>query len=362
MNSTPISEQETTMRIFSHHEFDHHEQVVFCHDQATGLKAIIAIHNTHLGPALGGCRMYPYASEEEALNDVLRLSKGMTYKSAIANLPLGGGKSVIIGDPRSDKTPDLMRAMGTAVERLGGRYIVAEDSGTNVEDMLLLGEITKHVSGIAEKCDAEGNCRSGDPSPMTARGTFAGIQAAVKHRLGRADMEGVRVAIQGVGSVGHHLAKLLHDAGAKIFVADINRSAVEQMVVELGATAVANEAIYDQDVDVFSPCAMGAIINDQTIPRLRASIVAGAANNQLAEKSHGQALATKGILYAPDYVINAGGVIDVCYERSSMAQEQIIKQVDAIGETLHEIFTRAEAQHKSTYELADQIAEERFAS
>ncbi|MCW8945310.1 MAG: amino acid dehydrogenase [Sedimenticola sp.] len=349
------------MNFFTHHEFDHHEQVVFCHDQATGLKAIIAIHNTHRGPALGGCRMYPYASDEEALNDVLRLSKGMTYKSAIANLPLGGGKSVIIGDPRRDKTPELMRAMGTAVERLGGRYIVAEDSGTNVADMLLMGAITQHVSGIAEKCDAKGNCRSGDPSPMTARGTFVGIQAAVNHRLGRTDLEGIRVAIQGVGNVGHHLAKQLHDAGAKLFVSDINHTAVDQMVSELGATAVANEAIYDQEVDVFAPCALGAIINDQTIPRLRASIVAGAANNQLAEKRHGEALAKKGILYAPDYVINAGGVIDVCYERNSVAQDQIIKQVDAIGETLHEIFTRSEAQHKPTYELADQLAEERFA-
>ncbi len=349
------------MNFFTHREFDHHEQVIFCHDQATGLKAIIAIHNTHRGPSLGGCRMYPYTSDEEALNDVLRLSKGMTYKSAITNLPLGGGKSVIIGDPRRDKTPELMRAMGTAVERLGGRYIVAEDSGTSVADMLLMGAITQHVSGIAEKCDAEGNCRSGDPSPMTARGTFVGIQAAVNHRLGRTDLEGIRVAIQGVGNVGHHLAKQLHDAGAKLFVSDINHTAVDQMVSELGATAVANEAIYDQEVDVFAPCALGAIINDQTIPRLRASIVAGAANNQLAEKRHGEALAKKGILYAPDYVINAGGVIDVCYERSNVAQDQIIKQVDAIGETLHEIFTRAEAQHKPTYELADQIAEERFA-
>lgn len=348
------------MKLFTHHEFDHHEQVVFCHDQATGLKAIIAIHNTHRGPALGGCRMYPYASDEEALNDVLRLSKGMTYKSAIANLPLGGGKSVIIGDPRRDKTPELMRAMGTAVERLGGRYIVAEDSGTSVADMQLMRAATQHISGIAEKCDAEGNCRSGDPSPMTARGTFVGIQAAVNHRLGRSDLAGVSVAIQGVGNVGHHLAKQLHDAGAKLFVSDINHSAVQQMVSELGATAVANEAIYDQDVDVFAPCALGAVINDQTIPRLRASIVAGAANNQLAEKRHGEALAKKGILYAPDYVINAGGVIDVCYERSHVDQNQIIKQIDAIGETLHEIFRRAEQQHKPTYELADQIAEERF--
>ncbi|WP_428625358.1 Glu/Leu/Phe/Val dehydrogenase dimerization domain-containing protein [Sedimenticola sp.] len=349
------------MKLFTHHEFDNHEQVVFCHDKASGLKAIIAIHNTHRGPALGGCRMYPYASEAEALNDVLRLSRGMTYKSAIANLPLGGGKSVIIGDPRRDKTQALMRAMGLAVERLGGRYIVAEDSGTHVADMQLIGEVTNHVSGIAEKCDAEGNCRSGDPSPMTARGTFVGIQAAVRHRLGREDLHGLRVAIQGVGNVGHHLAKHLHDAGAQIWVSDINREAVQHMVNELGAVAVANEEIYDQDVDVFAPCAMGAILNDETIPRLRARIVAGAANNQLAEKRHGSILTEKGILYAPDYVINAGGVIDVCYERNATDPQQIVRQVDAIGETLSEIFNRAEQQHRPTDELADQLAEERFA-
>ncbi|WP_428605991.1 Glu/Leu/Phe/Val dehydrogenase dimerization domain-containing protein [Sedimenticola sp.] len=349
------------MKLFTHHEFDNHEQVVFCHDKASGLKAIIAIHNTHRGPALGGCRMYPYASEAEALNDVLRLSRGMTYKSAIANLPLGGGKSVIIGDPRRDKTPALMRAMGLAVERLGGRYIVAEDSGTHVADMQLIGEVTNHVSGIAEKCDAEGNCRNGDPSPMTARGTFVGIQAAVRHRLGRDSLQGLRVAIQGVGNVGHHLAKHLHDAGAQIWVSDINREAVQHMVNELGAVAVANEEIYDQDVDVFAPCAMGAILNDETIPRLRARIVAGAANNQLAEKRHGSILTEKGILYAPDYVINAGGVIDVCYERNATDPQQIVRQVDAIGETLSEIFNRAEQQHRPTDELADQLAEERFA-
>lgn len=349
------------MKLFSHHEFDQHEQVVFCHDKASGLKAIIAIHNTNRGPALGGCRMYPYACEADALTDVLRLSRGMTYKSAIANLPLGGGKSVIIGDPRQGKTPALIRAMGQAVDRLGGRYIVAEDSGTGVADMQLIGEVTPHVSGIAEKFDAEGNPRSGDPSPMTARGTFVGIRAAVRHRLGRESLEGVRVAIQGVGNVGHHLAKQLHDAGARLWVSDINHEAVQRLVDELGATAVANEAIYDQEVDVFAPCALGAILNDQTIPRLRACIVAGSANNQLAERRHGKALMQRGILYAPDYVINAGGVIDVCYERDAMDQARVLKQVDAIGDTLEEIFDRAERQRQPTDEVADRLAEERFA-
>lgn len=348
------------MKLFSHHEFDNHEQVVFCHDKASGLKAIIAIHNTNRGPALGGCRMYPYASEAEALNDVLRLSRGMTYKSAIANLPLGGGKSVIIGDPHKDKTPALIRAMGEAVERLGGRYIVAEDSGTSVPDMLLMSEQTRHVSGIAEKYDADGKVRSGDPSPITARGVFVGIQAAVRHRLGRDNLQGVRVAIQGLGNVGYHLASQLHAAGARLWVADINQDAVRRAVDELGAVAVTNEEIYDQEVDLFAPCAMGAILNDTTIPRLQAGIVAGAANNQLAEKRHGMALMERGILYAPDYVINAGGVIDVCYERSDMAPQQVMQQVDGIGDTLTEIFNRAEQQHKPTDVLADQLAEERF--
>lgn len=348
------------MKLFTHHEFDGHEQVVFCHDRDSGLRAIIAIHNTQLGPALGGCRMFPYTSEADALNDVLRLSRGMTYKSAIANLPLGGGKSVIMGDPAKDKTAELMLAMGRAVEQLGGRYIVAEDSGTGVADIQLMAEMTHHVSGIAEKCDALGNCRSGDPSPMTARGTFAGIKAAVRHKMRRDSLEGVRIAIQGVGHVGQHLARYLAKAGAELWLADINPAAVEQLVSELGAHAVAKDAIYEQEVDVFAPCAMGAVINDQTLPRLKANIVAGAANNQLAEPRHGQALAERGILYAPDYVINAGGVIDVCYERDEYDQDRIFKEVDAIGQTLTEIFVRAEAQKRPTYELADTLARERL--
>jgi len=348
------------MKLFSHHEFDNHEQVVFCHDAASGLKAIIAIHNTNRGPALGGCRMYPYASEAEALNDVLRLSRGMTYKSALADLPLGGGKSVIIGDPSKQKTPALMRAMGTAVERLAGRYIVAEDSGTSVADMQQIGQMTRHVSGIADKYDSEGNRRSGDPSPMTAHGVFVGIRSAVRHRLGRSDLRGVRVAIQGVGNVGQHLARELHQAGAELWVSDINSDAVQRLVDELGAIAVPNPEIFDREVDVFAPCALGAVLNDDTIPRLQARVVAGAANNQLAESRHGRVLAEQGILYAPDYVINAGGVIDVCYEASNVGQAEVLQKVDAIGNTLEEIFQRAQRQHRATHEVADQLAEERF--
>lgn len=348
------------MKLFSHHEFDNHEQVVFCHDAASGLKAIIAIHNTNRGPALGGCRMYPYASEAEALTDVLRLSRGMTYKSALADLPLGGGKSVIIGDPGKHKTPALMRAMGVAVERLGGRYIVAEDSGTSVADMQQIGRMTNHVSGINDKFDSQGNRRSGDPSPMTAHGVFVGIRSAVRQQLGRPDLQGVRVAIQGVGNVGHHLARELHQAGAELWVSDINDEAVRHMVDEFGATAVDGPEIFDLEVDVFAPCALGAVLNDETIPRLQARVVAGAANNQLAEPRHGRLLAERGILYAPDYVINAGGVIDVCYEGLHVEQSEVLQKVEAIGDTLDEIFRRAQQLHRPTHEVADQLAEERF--
>ncbi|MCW8906901.1 MAG: amino acid dehydrogenase [Sedimenticola sp.] len=348
------------MKLFSHHEFDNHEQVVFCHDAASGLKAIIAIHNTNRGPALGGCRMYPYASEAEALNDVLRLSRGMTYKSALADLPLGGGKSVIIGDPRKQKTPALMRAMGTAVERLAGRYIVAEDSGTSVADMQQIGQMTRHVSGIADKYDSQGNRRSGDPSPMTAHGVFVGIRSSVRHQLGRSDLQGIRVAIQGVGNVGQHLARELHRAGAELWVSDINSEAVERMVDELGAIPVSGKEVVNLDVDVFAPCALGAVLNDETIPRLQARVVAGAANNQLEESRHGQMLAERGILYAPDYVINAGGVIDVCYEGRDIGQSEVLHKVNAIGDTLDEIFRRAQRLQRPTHEVADQLAEERF--
>ncbi len=348
------------MQIFTHPEFDRHEQLVFCKDPRSGLKAIIAIHNTHLGPALGGCRMYPYASEAEAVNDVLRLSRGMTYKSAVANLPLGGGKSVIIGDPRREKNERLMQAMGEAVERLGGRYIVAEDSGTSVADIQQMAKRTAHVSGIAEKQAADGSTRSGDPSPMTAWGTFVGIRAAVREQLGQSDLEGIRVAIQGVGNVGTHLARHLHDAGAQLVVCDTSEDATRQAAKQFDAQVVDTDTIFDQPVDVFSPCALGAVINDRTLPRLHAKIVAGAANNQLATPAHGEALRQRGILYAPDYVINAGGVIDVCYERLGEGQERIQREVDAIADTLAEIFEIARREQRPTHEVADRIAESRF--
>lgn len=347
------------MTVFSLSDFADHEQVVFVSDDKSGLKAIIAVHNSNLGPALGGCRMWPYASEEEAVRDVLRLSRGMTYKSAMANLKLGGGKSVIIGNPRAQKTPELLAAFARALEQLNGRYIAAEDSGTSVADMKTMTQFTRHVAGIHDKPSDQGT-RSGDPSPATAYGTFIGIKAAVKERLGRDSLEGLRVAVQGVGNVGFDLARQLKAAGAQLWVTDIHREPLLQAGKELGATVVAPEEIFGLDVDVFAPCALGAVLSDATIPQLKASIVAGAANNQLAEPRHGVELMKRGILYAPDYVINAGGIIDVYHERIGFDRAALIKHIEGIEDNLMEIFERARKEERPTGEVADAIAEERF--
>ena len=347
------------MAVFSLSDFADHEQVVFVSDDKSGLKAIIAVHNSNLGPALGGCRMWPYASEEEAVRDVLRLSRGMTYKSAMARLKLGGGKSVIIGNPRTDKTPALLAAFAHALEQLNGRYIAAEDSGTSVADMKYMTQFTRHVAGIHDKPSDEGT-RSGDPSPATAYGTFVGIQTAVKERLGRDSLEGLRVAVQGVGNVGFDLARQLGEAGVKLWVTDIHREPLVQAGKELGATVVAPEEIFGLDVDVFAPCALGAILNDSTIPQLKAKIVAGAANNQLAEPRHGLELMKRGILYAPDYVINAGGIIDVYHERIGFERAALIRHIEGIRDNLMEVFERAREEERPTAEVADAIAEERF--
>jgi leucine dehydrogenase len=348
------------MAVLTHPEYDNHELVAYHHDPKSGLRAIIAVHSTTLGKGLGGCRMWPYASEDEALTDVLRLSRGMTYKAALAGLPQGGGKSVILGDPRRDKTPEMMRAMGRFVDTLGGRYVVAEDSGTSVPDIKLMAEHTKHVGGLTDaKAAAQG--RTGDPSPATAYGTFVGIQACVKWRLRRTGLDGLKVAIQGVGNVGYRLAKHLHEAGARLWVTDIHAPAVERCVKEFGATAVAMDEIFALPVDVFAPCALGAIINDKTLPQLKAPIVAGAANNQLAGKAHGQALADRGVLYAPDYVINAGGIIEIFYEESGAYDEHKVREhLERIGKTLTTVFKRAEQDQRPTGEIADRMAEEVF--
>ncbi len=349
------------MSVFTHRDYDDHEEVVFVSEPSAGLKGIIAIHNTSRGPSVGGCRMWPYGTDEEALRDVLRLSRGMTYKSAVAGLDIGGGKSVIIGNPRMDKTPALLRAMGRAIDALRGRYIAAEDSGISVDDVKAMAEETAHVAGIVDRQGADGDMRTGDPSPATAYGTFVGMGAAVRHRLGCGDLEGVRVAIQGIGNVGHHLVQLLHQAGARLWVSDIYPDHLERAVNAYGATAVAPDEIYGLDVDVFAPCAMGAVLNDATIGKLRAPVVAGAANNQLAEARHGESLMKRAILYAPDYVINAGGIIDVWYEhRGQFDRAAMMHHVEGIGATLDEIFTRASADGLPTSVIADQVAEEHF--
>ncbi|MGX5220077.1 Glu/Leu/Phe/Val dehydrogenase dimerization domain-containing protein [Pseudomonas segetis] len=348
------------MSVFSHVEFDHHQQIVFGHDKASGLQAIIAIHNRNLGPALGGCRMWPYVDDQAALRDVLRLSRGMTYKSALANLPLGGGKAVIIGDPHTGKSTALFQAMGDFVESLGGRYITAADSGTGVAEMQIMAERTRHVAGAGVRETLDGGQRSGDPSPATAYGVFVGIQVAVKHRLGRDDLKGLRVAIQGVGQVGFNLARHLRDAGAQVWACDIVEANVRRAVEQLGVKAVTQADIYGLDVDVFAPCAMGGIINLQTLDLLRAPIIAGAANNQLADAQLAEELASKGVLYAPDYAINAGGIIDIYFERSGGSALELKAHIEGIGATLEQIFSRAEHQGKTTTAIADQLAEERF--
>lgn len=347
------------MSVFDHKAFSNHERVVFHQDQETGLKAIIAVHNTHLGPSLGGCRMWPYANSEEALNDVLRLSKGMTYKAAMANLKLGGGKSVIIGDPRKDKTPAMMEAMGRFVESLGGSYITAEDSGISVSDLQLMVKHSEHIAGDEANYRYDGGEADGNPAPSTAYGVFVGLKASVAYGLKR-DLQGVKVAIQGMGHVGYRLAEHLHREGAELFVTDIYPEGLEKAQAELGATVVTPDEIFALDVDVFAPCAMGAIINDETIGQLKAKVIAGAANNQLAEEQHGQTLAEKGILYAPDYVINAGGVIDIYHQKMDSNADAMRAHIEQIGDTLQDIYQRAEKQQLATNLVANEMAEERF--
>ena len=332
-----------------------HEQVVFCHDEESGLKSIIAIHDTTLGPALGGTRMWPYRSTQEALIDVLRLSEGMTYKAAVAGLELGGGKAVIIGDPKTDKTEALLRAHGRFVDSLGGRYITAEDVGISVEDMEYVYLETKHVTGI--RSSPRG---SGDPSPVTAYGVYWGIKASCLRKLGSDELSGVRIAVQGAGHVGYHLCEDLAAEGALISITDIDGERVNRVVGDFGATPVPPDDIYDVDCEVFAPCALGAIINDQTLRRLRCRIVAGAANNQLAEDRHGDALDARGILYAPDYVINAGGLINVYSEIVGYDAETAKDKARGIYDTLLKIYRIAEEDAIPTYRAAERLARHRL--
>jgi leucine dehydrogenase len=341
------------MKIFEELSSGGHEQVVICHEPACGYKGIIAIHDTTLGPALGGTRFWNYESDEEGIVDALRLARGMTYKASVAGLNLGGGKSVIIGDPRTTRREAIFRAHGRFVESLGGRYITAEDVGTSETDMDYVHMETEHVTGLPGA--------SGDPSPVTAFGTYRGMKAAAEARFGSDSLRGRAVAVQGLGNVGYHLCGHLAAEGAELVVSDIDAERVGRVVEEFDAEPVAPDAIYGVEADIYAPCALGATINDETIPQLRVEIVAGAANNVLAEPRHGDILHERGILYAPDYVINAGGLINVYGELKGWGAEQAMRKAGEIYATLLSLFELAGEEGIPTYRAADRIAERRIA-
>lgn len=343
------------MEIFGYLERYDYEQLVFCQDQESGLKAIIAIHDTTLGPALGGTRMWTYDSEEAAIEDALRLARGMTYKNAAAGLNLGGGKTVIIGNPRTDKSEALFRAFGRYIQGLNGRYITAEDVGTTVADMDIIHEETDYVTGISPAFGSSGN-----PSPVTAYGVYRGMKAAAKAAFGTDLLEGKVIAVQGVGNVAYNLCRYLHEEKATLIVTDINIEAVKKVVSEFGAKAVEPNEIYGVDCDIFSPCALGAVINDETIPKLKAKVIAGAANNQLKDAKHGELIHEMGIMYAPDYVINAGGVINVADELYGYNRERAMKKVEQIYDNVQKVFEIAKRDSIPTYLAADRMAEERI--
>ncbi|MBP9707209.1 MAG: Glu/Leu/Phe/Val dehydrogenase [Oligoflexales bacterium] len=341
------------MALFQSLEKMGHEQVVFCQEPTTGLKAIIAIHDTTLGPALGGCRFWNYTSEEEALHDVLRLSRGMTYKAAVSGLNLGGGKAVIIGDPTRLKSEAFFRCFGRFVDSLSGRYITAEDVNIDVKDVEAMALETKYVTGVGSG--------SGDPSPFTALGVYCGIKAALKYRSEDSSLSGKKVAVQGLGHVGYHLCRLLAQEGAKLVVADINESRVRRVIEEFKAEAVEIDTIHTQAVDIFAPCALGAILNDKTIPELKTQIIAGAANNQLDdEERHGKMLQKSGILYSPDYVINAGGLINVSHELRGYDAKASETETRKIFDTLYSIFTESEKNQIPCHQASNILAEKRI--
>lgn len=342
--------------VFGQHSFDNHEQIVFCNDKDTGLKAIIGIHNTVLGPALGGTRMWDYANEWEALNDVLRLSRGMTFKSAITGLNLGGGKAVIIGDAKTQKTPELMRRFGEFVHSLSGRYITAEDVGMATEDMDIVREVTPYVTGISESKGGAGN-----PSPITAYGVFMGMKAAAKFQFDSDILEGKNVFVQGIGHVGEALVEHLVNEGANVTIADLSQERLEEVRSKYCATIYGGNDIYSEDMDIYAPCALGATINDDTVYKLRAKVIAGAANNQLAdEKRHGEILQERGIVYAPDFLINAGGIINVYAELENYDRQEIMRKTENIYNTTLEILDNAKVNNLTTNNAALNIARERI--
>lgn len=341
--------------MFDHLSFDAHERVVFGHDAASGLRAIIALHSTVLGPAAGGCRFWQYRSTDDALTDALRLSRGMSFKNAMAGLPLGGGKGVVLTDPKRPKSPQLLQAYGRLVNSLGGSYVTAEDVGASVADMEIVATQTQYISGLPRTAvDADGN-----PAPKTALGVFLGIKAAVQFKLGRSTLDGLRVAVQGLGGVGYELCGLLAADGVQLVVADIRPDVVQKVSATFGATAASVDNILFERVDVVAPCALGAVFNGTTIPRLQAKIIAGAANNQLATVEDGMRLHSAGVLYAPDYVINAGGIISVGREYLGGATAQsIVAEIHKIPQRLTEIFERSKAADQPTSDVADQMAKQ----
>ena len=341
------------MSVFDHPEFDSHESLHYFHDETTGLDAIVAIHSTALGPGAGGTRRWVYDNDADALTDVLRLARGMTYKNAVAGLKFGGGKAVILASDDTPKSPQLFRAFGRCVDSLGGRYVTAEDVGCTVDDMRYVGEETEFVSGLPQS----GTDAGGDPSPWTAIGCFDGIEAAVAARLGKTSLEGIRVGVQGVGHVGVHLCKLLHEAGAELVISDVDTDHVEHTLAQVPASVVAPNELLFADVDVLAPCALGNILTSMTIPKIKATIIAGAANNQLSTPADGARLAERNILYAPDYVINAGGIISVAAEYYGGASEDDVRaDVGRIKNRLEDIFARAKETGRPTNELADELA------
>ena len=342
--------------VFGQVSFDNHEQIVFCNDKDTGLKAIIGIHNTVLGPALGGTRMWQYENEWAALNDVLRLSRGMTFKSAITGLNLGGGKAVIIGDAKTQKTPELMRKFGEFVHSLSGRYITAEDVGMDTEDMDTVREVTPYVTGISTDKGGAGN-----PSPITAYGVFMGMKAAAHFKYGSDVLEDKRVYVEGIGHVGETLVEYLTQEGADVIIADINQDRLEEVRDKYGATIYGGNDLYSERMDIYAPCALGATINDSTIHKLEASIIAGAANNQLADEvKHGAILQNKGIVYAPDFLINAGGIINVYAELEGYDRTEIMRKTENIYTTTIEILNRAQESGVTTHQAALEIAQARI--
>jgi leucine dehydrogenase len=342
--------------VFGQLSFDNHEQVVFCNDKDTGLKAIIGIHNTVMGPALGGTRMWNYNNEWEALNDALRLSRGMTYKSAITGLNLGGGKAVIIGDAKTQKTPELMRRFGEFVHTLSGKYITAEDVGMTTADMDLVRTVTPYVTGISEEKGGAGN-----PSPITAYGVFMGMKAAAKYAFGSDLLEDKIVYVEGIGNVGEALVEHLSNEGAKIYITDINRTRLEEVRDKYNVVIYEGDNLYAEEMDIYAPCALGATLNDVTLSQLKAKVVAGAANNQLAEEQkHGLVLRDKGIVYAPDFLINAGGIINVYAELENYGKEEIIRKTENIYNTTLEILTNAETNNVTTHQAAFNIAQSRI--